>query len=72
MPPRRRRVRGHIEQLPTGTFRVHRLRGHRPLTGEPRRLRETSPTYDEAEQALTQLQRQVDDIARRHPACSYA
>ena len=39
-------VRGHIEQLPSGSFRVHVYAGTDPVTGRPRRLKETCP--DEA------------------------
>ncbi|CAA9394943.1 MAG: hypothetical protein AVDCRST_MAG66-1274 [uncultured Pseudonocardia sp.] len=65
MPPRRRRVRGHIEQLPSGSYRVIVYAGTDPLTGKPRRLRETWPTYAEAEKGMTRLQRQVDED--QHP-----
>jgi len=65
MPPRRGRVRGHIEQLPSGSYRVIVYAGTDPLTGKPRRLRETWPTYAEAEKGMTQLQRQVDED--QHP-----
>jgi len=44
-------VRGHIEQLPSGSFRVHVYAGTDPVTGRPRRLRETCP--DEAAAAAT-------------------
>lgn len=43
-------VRGHIE-LPSGSFRVHVYAGTDPVTGRPRRLRETCP--DEAAAAAT-------------------
>ena len=38
-------ARGHIEQLPSGSFRVHVYAGTDPVTGRPRRLRETCPTF---------------------------
>jgi integrase len=44
-------LRGHIEQLPSGSFRVHVYAGTDPVTGRPRRLRETCP--DEAAAAAT-------------------
>jgi integrase len=44
-------VRGHIEQLPSGSFRVHVYAGTDPVTGRSRRLRETCP--DEAAAAAT-------------------
>ena len=37
-------VRGHIEQLPSGSFRVHVYAGTDPVTGRARRLREPAPT----------------------------
>ena len=36
-------ARGHIEQLPSGSFRVHVYAGTDPVTGRQRRLRETCP-----------------------------
>ena len=44
-------ARGHIEQLPSGSFRVHVYAGTDPVTGRQRRLRETCP--DEATAAAT-------------------
>ncbi len=44
-------ARGHIEQLPSGSFRVHVYAGTDPVTGRPRRLRETCP--DDATAAAT-------------------
>jgi hypothetical protein len=44
-------VCGHIEQLPSGSFRVHVYAGTNPVTGRPRRLKETCP--DEAAAAAT-------------------
>ena len=63
-----RRRRGHIEPLPSGSHRAVVYAGHDLLTGRPRYLRETTKTYDEAEKALTKLQRQVDQ--RQHPKSS--
>lgn len=65
MPRRRRRARGHIEQLPSGSYRAVVYAGIDPLTHKARYLRETAKTYDAAEVALTKLQRQVDED--RHP-----
>ena len=44
-------ARGHIEQLPSCSFRVHVYAGTDPVTGRQRRLRETCP--DEATAAAT-------------------
>ena len=38
--------KGHIEQLPSGSFRVHVYAGTDPVTGKPRLLKQTCP--DEA------------------------
>jgi integrase len=65
MPPRRRRSRGHIEQLPSGSFRVRVYGGIDPLTKRRRNILETAPTYELAEKALTRLQGQVDED--KHP-----
>jgi hypothetical protein len=35
--------RGHIEKPPSGSFRVHVYAGTDPVTGKPRRIRETCP-----------------------------
>ena len=63
--PARRRPRGHIRELPSGSFQAIVYAGVDPLTGKERYLRETSRTYDQAEVALTRLQAQVDED--RHP-----
>ncbi|MCA1707532.1 MAG: hypothetical protein LC808_31385 [Actinobacteria bacterium] len=65
MPSRRRRPRGHIRTLPSGSFQAIVYTGTDPLTGKERYLRETAATYAGAEQALTRLQGQVDED--RHP-----
>src|SRR6266536_175537 len=65
MPRRRRRARGHIEELPSGSFRAVVYAGIDPLTGKSRYLRETAKTYDAAEVVLTKLQGHVDED--RHP-----
>jgi len=44
-------ARGHIEKLPSGSFRVHVYAGTDPVTGKPRRLKQTCP--DEASAAAT-------------------
>jgi integrase len=44
-------ARGHIEKLPSGSFRVHVYAGTDPVTGKPRRLKQTCP--DEASAAVT-------------------
>lgn len=61
MPPRKRRQRGSIGQLPSGSYRVVVYAGTDPLTGRPRQLRETVKTYSEAAKTLTRLQGQVDE-----------
>jgi len=63
--PPRRRTRGHIESLPSGSFRAVVYAGADPLTRKPRYLRETHKSYDAARVALTKLQNQVDED--RHP-----
>lgn len=65
MPPRKRRQRGHIGQLPSGSYRASVYAGTDPLTGRARQLRETATTYAEVEKVLTRLQRQVDED--QHP-----
>jgi integrase len=65
VPPRRRRTRGYIETLPSGSFRAVVYAGADPLTGKPRYVRETVKSHSEAEKALTRLQGQVDED--RHP-----
>src|SRR4029453_580383 len=63
--PKRRRPRGHIRELPSGSFQGIVYAGTDPLTKKPRYLRETLNTYGAAEVALTRLQGQVDQ--NRHP-----
>ena len=60
-----RRPRGHIRELPSGSFQVIVYAGTDPLTKKPRYIRETLKTYSAAEVALTRLQGQVDQ--NRHP-----
>jgi integrase len=64
MPPRRRH-RGHVEQLPSGSFRAIVDAGTDLLSGRRAQLKETHPTRAEAETALTRMQRQVDE--QQHP-----
>lgn len=61
MPPRKRRQRGYIEQLPSGSWRAVAFAGTDRLTRKPVYTRETVKTYDEAEKALTRLLKQVDE-----------
>ncbi len=65
MPPRPRRPRGHIEELPSGRFRAIVYAGIDPLTGRQRYLKETAGSYGDAENALTRLQSRVHE--NRHP-----
>jgi len=48
MPPRPRRPRGYIEELPSGSYRAVVYAGTGPLTGRRRNLAETTKTYDAA------------------------
>jgi integrase len=59
------RSRGHIETLPSGSFRARVYAGIDPLTGKRRYLVETATSKEAAKRALTKLQRQVDED--RHP-----
>jgi integrase len=53
-------ARGHIEQLPSGSFRVHVYAGTDPITGRPRRLRETCPDDATAAATLGRLLNEAD------------
>jgi integrase len=53
-------ARGHIERLPSGSFRVHVYAGTDPVTGKPRRLKQTCPDEATAAAALGQLLGQAD------------
>src|SRR5215471_5082509 len=53
-------VRGHIEQLPSGSFRVHVYAGTDPVTGRQRRLRETCPDDATAAATLGRLLNEAD------------
>ena len=65
MPQRRRRARGHIRELPSGSFQAIVYAGKDPLTGKERYERETAATFQAAEVVLTRLQARVDED--RHP-----
>lgn len=45
-------ARGHIEKLPSGSYRVHVYAGTDPVTGKPRRLKQTCPDEASAAAAL--------------------
>jgi integrase len=68
MRTRRRRPRGYIQQLPSGSYRAVVYAGVDLLTGRPRYIRETTKTHDAAKSAMTKLQRQVDED--KHPKSS--
>jgi len=53
-------ARGHIEQLPSGSFRVHVYAGTDPVTGKPRCLKHTCPDEASAAAALGKLLAQAD------------
>ena len=57
--------RGHIERLPSGSFRVSVYAGTDPVTHQPRRLKETCPDEASAAEALGRLLKQAD--GDRHP-----
>jgi integrase len=61
----RRRPRGTITELPSGSYRVKVYAGVDPLTGKEHYLRETAKTSAEAEKTRTRLLSQVDE--RRQP-----
>jgi integrase len=65
VPPRRRRARGHIEQLRSGSYRAVGYVRIDPLTRKDRYLKETANSYAQAKVALTRLQREIDEEA--HP-----
>jgi hypothetical protein len=68
---RRRRARGEIETLPSGSLRVRVYAGIDPLSKKKHYLVETIPAgpkaVKEAEQARTRLLNQVDENATRVP-----
>lgn len=53
-------ARGQIEKLPSGSFRVHVYAGFDPVTGKPRRLKQTCEDEAAAAAALGQLLSQAD------------
>jgi hypothetical protein len=61
----RKRPRGTITQLPSGSFRVKVYAGVDAITGQPHYLRETARTPTEAEKVRTRLLSAVDE--RRAP-----
>jgi hypothetical protein len=52
--------KGHIERLPSGSFRVRVYAGRDPVTGKERVLKETCPDEAEAAAALARLLKQAD------------
>jgi hypothetical protein len=48
-------AKGHIEHLPSGSFRVHVYAGTDPVTGKARRLKETCADEASAAAALGRL-----------------
>jgi len=65
---RRKRARGSIDELPSGSLRVRVYGGTDPLTGREIRLVETIPpgpkAQSEAETTLTRLLAKVDEKRR--------
>src|SRR5579862_5777529 len=55
-----RTTKGHIEQLPSGAFRVRVYAGTDPVTGRERRLKETCPDEATAAAALGRLLKQAE------------
>ena len=53
-------VRGHIQHLPSGSFRVQVYAGTDPVTGQARRLKETCPDEAAAPAALGRLLNEAD------------
>ena len=53
-------AKGHIERLPSGSFRVHVYAGTDPVTGKPRRLKRTVRTEARAAQELAKLLKAVE------------
>ncbi len=52
--------RGHIQRLPSGSFRVKVYAGTDPVTGKPRLLRQTCPDEVTATAVLGQLLAEAD------------
>jgi hypothetical protein len=55
---------GHLERLPSGSYRVTVSAGADPLTGRPLRLRETAKTEQQARILLGRLLEQAAADAR--------
>jgi integrase len=53
-------AKGHIERLPSGSYRVHVFAGRDPVTGKPRRLRRTVRTETQAASDLAKLLRAAE------------
>lgn len=53
-------AKGHIEQLPSGSYRVKVYAGTDPVTGKERRLRETCPDETSAAIALGRLLKEAE------------
>jgi integrase len=53
-------AKGHIERLPSGSYRVKVYAGTDPVTGRERRLRETCPDETSAAAALGRLLREAE------------
>jgi len=51
---------GHIELLPSGSYRVHVYAGTDPVTGKPRRLKRTVKTQAKAAQELANMLRAAE------------
>jgi hypothetical protein len=68
--PSRHRARGHIEELPSGSYRAVVYAGVDPVTGRERRLKESAKTFKAAEVALTKLQRHAAAQLRPRTWCA--
>lgn len=55
---------GHIERLPSGSYRVHVYAGTDPLTGQALRYRQTAKTQEQAQIVLGKLLEQAADGRR--------
>ena len=53
-------AKGHIERLPSGSFRVHVYAGTDPVTGKERRLKRTVATEERAARELARLLRAAE------------
>jgi len=54
-------TRGHLERLPSGSYRVHAYGGTDPVTGKPRRIRVTCSDDATAAATLGRLLGEVDE-----------